>query len=97
MRQLYSYIQRASVKDKNAFEEIVASLNELAPKESETIGVSIVYSLERCTSGFYTIRIDYDDKSESERGSLVRCGFCNDIRELFDGQVEFCLNCDREW
>lgn len=93
----YSYIQRASQGDKEIFQEIINSLNELAPESLETIGILSIYSLERDSKGFYGIKADFSDNSEPDRASLIRCKKCNDIRELFDGQGEHCLGCGQEW
>ncbi len=93
----YSFVQRAGKQDRKIFKEIIESHNELAPENLDfTGGILPTYSIERNQSGSYVLKVDFNDGS-LEYASLVRCGKCNEIRDLFEGQVECCLSCDVDW
>jgi len=96
MNQPYSYVKRASQRDKQEMQAIIDSLNELAPESEEVTGVLMVYSLEK-TRDSYIVECHSNNGLFSDSGSFVRCGKCGAIRELFDGQIEFCTECWIDW
>ena len=94
----YSFVRRANKQDRKIFNDIIESANELAPENLDfTDGVLPTYSIERIQSGYYVLKVDFNDGGKVEYASMVRCGKCNEIRDLFDGQIECCLGCDTDW
>ena len=104
----YSWVKRASQADKREMEDCVASLNELAHESYDTSGFTLAYKLERCGDCWgvsaYVARIHPDAKGQVQigqkfggSGSFVRCASCGHIRDLWDGQIEFCTDCGKDW
>lgn len=103
----YSFIRRASQYEKTEMLETVASLNELAYEDWQTHGYILEHRLERCGDAWgvasYIIKIhpevadDYEVDQLLYTMSLVRCSACGAVRELADGQGEFCLECGDDW
>lgn len=88
----YSFVKRANFSTKQKMTELIASLND-----NESAGVE-KYSLESCHYG-YNVVLSYDDGAEkwTDKAAVVRCSFCGEVRELFDGQIEFCYHCGKDW
>ena len=91
----YSYVRRASQKDKEEMQKCVNCLNELKHETEEITGITFEASLVNTGDG-YIAAINYSDGGY-DSGSFVRCSKCGAIRELFDGQIEFCLECWDDW
>lgn len=71
--------------------KLIVSLNETEDKAEH-------FSLEHCHNG-YVVVLNYDDGMEKweDRAAVVKCSFCGEVRELFDGQIEFCYHCGKDW
>ena len=92
----YTYVKRLSRQGMVEAQEIVNSLNELAPESAETTGILGTYSLDRTQSGYWIVTVVFSDGGE-DTGSIVRCQKCGGLRDLWDGQFEFCLDCNEDW
>ena len=103
----YSWVKRATSYQMREMEDCVASLNELAHEDYDTIGFTLSYKLERSSDSWgvvaYVASIHPDAKGQVKigqrfgAGSFARCGNCGHIRDLWDGQIEFCLDCGKDW
>lgn len=103
----YTWIKRATPREKDLMRQVVEGLNELAYEDYETLGFVLEYRLERCGDAWgaalYIARVHPDIADQYQVGqrfdgySLVRCSTCGGVRELADGQGEFCLACDADW
>jgi len=87
MNAYYTYVKRASAADKQVMMEIAESHNELA----EYAQLAERYSVER-----NTLIVRYEDGSKDSTG-FVRCSKCGAIRDLWEGQIEFCDSCGVNW
>ena len=96
MKTPYTYVKRASKADKKEMQDIVDSLNELAPESEEITGIVMQYSLKKIKDS-YIVECHSTDGQLSDSGCFVRCSNCGAIRELFDGQIEFCTECWQDW
>lgn len=85
----YSFVKRINYQK---LQSLLDSLNDGEDKEVEQ------FSAEKSKHG-WVIVLNYNDGTEqwSDRASLVRCSFCGEIRELFEGQIEFCYHCGKDW
>ena len=87
-RYPYTYVRRASNTDKVAMQEVVDSFNELAEANEN-------YRLGKAHDCYVLVwAVDGEDVGG---GSMVRCSKCGAIRELFEGQIEFCADCGADW
>jgi hypothetical protein len=88
---MYSYVIRANYKVKDKMRQMIDWLNDGAD-ESDT------YSLVKNKRG-YAVKLEHDDgvNSFTDYASVVKCNNCGGLRELFDGQIEFCYHCDEDW
>lgn len=103
----YTWVKRASEQDKQEMREVVDSYNELAYENADVHQYVPYYRLERGGDEWVMVcYVDYavegfeDLYTHGERRyaiGFVRCGFCGHIRELADGQIEFCTTCDADW
>lgn len=105
--QAYTWVKRATAKAKADMQEIVDSYNELAHEDAEVHQYVPYYRLERTSDSWVMVAyVDYavegfeDEYKHGDRRyaiGFVRCGYCGAIRELADGQGEFCIECDADW
>ena len=86
----YSTIARASAAEKAAMNDLAAGLNHIA----EIDGSRDRYQIEKASRQYVII---VQSGTATERGSVVRCATCGSVRELFEGQIEFCDNCEASW
>ena len=88
-------------------EDCVASLNELAHEDYDISGFMLSYKLERGGDSWgvvaYVAKIHPEAMGQVrigqrfDAGSFVRCANCGHIRDLWDGQIEFCTDCGKDW
>ena len=86
----YTTVSRASAKEKEAMRDLVVGLNHIAERDGDTSR----YRIEKGTTQYVIV---VQTEESTERGSLVRCASCGHIRELFEGQIEFCPECEASW
>lgn len=87
MKMSYGWVKNASKQEHEEMGRIIERLNE-EPFDFE-------YKKERA-SDCWVIGVYYKGR-RVEAGSFVRCGTCRRVRELFDGQIEFCTDCGVNW
>jgi hypothetical protein len=103
---MYTWVKRASATEKIQMQEVVDSFNELANEHTDMPFISF-YRLERCGDSWGMVEyVDvpsvewsdyYNHGQRMETISFVRCDNCGGVRELMDGQIEFCYYCDADW
>lgn len=86
----YSFVKKANLKTKQAMQDMIATLNE-----TEDSGEH--YALEFNKGGYVVVLTYKGFETWTDRAAVVRCRFCGGLRELFDGQIEFCTQCWRDW
>ena len=86
-------VKRASKAEHAEMDEVIETLNEPEALGGTNEG-DVRYTLE--WHGMYVVVATWADGSE-DRGSMVRCTACGHIRELFEGQIEFCTDCGADW
>lgn len=84
----WRWIRKATSQDKAEMQEVADTLNELEAKEGE----GRTYEVRR-SKMYYLHCIEAPDMSYS----LVKCTTCGGIRELDQGQIEFCTTCGADW
>jgi len=105
--QPYTWVKRATSKEKDLMHQVVEGMNELAYEDYDTFGYIPEYHLERCIDAWvvnsYVAKVHSEVAGDYTIGqflysySLVRCSTCGSIRELTDGQIEFCTSCGTNW
>ena len=90
----YSFIRRASRKEREQMAEIVASHNELLAIEGSDYGEA---RYERVHGrGYWMCVVVYEDGTRAA-GSFVRCQACGAVSDLWEGQIEGCPECEEDW
>lgn len=87
----YSFVKKANFKTLQEIKKLVEGMNpDKVPGKT--------YWSEKTKSG-YVLVYHFEDgiNSFTDRAAIVRCNHCGAIRELFDGQIEFCDTCDKDW
>jgi len=95
----YSWVKRASRKERIEMLEIVRETRRglythgWDPTEDSFLSARKVRTSDSWVLEIYDLR----DGKRWDCASFVRCNKCGAIRELFDGQIEFCSTCDDDW
>ena len=92
----YTYVKRLSRQGMVEAQEIVNSLNELAPESAETTGILGTYSLDRTQRGNWVVTAVFSAGGEETRATLRRRKRGGHPAP-WDGQFEFCLDCNEDW
>ena len=89
-RSYYGYVKHASAATKQAMQEVADSYTEVEQVEGEGRRFSVAF-ISEC--GYYLKR---EDCAEMD-APMVRCSACGAVRELYEGQIEFCTECGADW
>jgi hypothetical protein len=103
----YTWVKRATAAERREMEDCVAALNETAHEQYDVLGYTCSYKLERGGDAWgvtaYVAKVHPEvrgDVSVGERnggGTFARCATCGHVRDLWDGQIEFCTECWTDW
>ena len=111
MKQPYTWLKRASYADHLEMRATRDSYNELAHENADIHGYTPEYRVERCGDMWglvHYVRMpildhkgdwfpEYWPGRRLDSASFVRCATCGAVRELFEGQGEFCPECWTDW
>lgn len=111
MKQPYTWLKRASRADHLEMRATAESWNELAHENADIHGYIPSYRVERTGDQWSMVTYvrmpildlmgnwfpEYWPGRRLDAASFVRCSTCGHIRELFDGQGEFCPECWTDW
>ena len=102
----YSWVKRATTSEKAMMAASIIAKNETAHELYDTTGLILSWSLARGGKAWMALayiaqahpNVEYCEIGQDfGGGSFVRCINCGDIRILEDGQIYFCLECDKDY
>ena len=97
----YKWVKRANWEQYADMLTVVAVENEIQQLEhsDDPYTANWHYKISRAGAGHdraYTIQL-WDGDKLIEVGGFARCDKCGAIRELWEGQGEYCLECWQDW
>ena len=93
----YTWIKRATANQKREMDACVEALNEHAYDPESDPPECATWRYERRRTADAWIVVLLQDDKVIDSGSFVQCSKCGGVRDLWEGQIEFCLDCWAEW
>ena len=97
MKAPYSWIKRATEHQKAEMDACIEALNECAYNPEMDPPEQATWRYERRRTSDAWIVVLLQDEKIIDRASFVRCTKCGGVRDLWEGQIEFCLDCWTDW